>query len=47
MDLFYDTSDYHLLRKGIWLRQRQGQWQTRYLYRYSSGNVMAQLVPLN
>jgi len=29
VDSFYDTSDFLLLRKGIWLRQRQGHWQTR------------------
>merc|ERR1719319_318928 len=32
-DLYYDTDDFLLLRKGTWLRKRveQGVWQIRYL----------------
>ena len=31
-DLYFDTEDYQLLRKGVWVRRRgEGSWQMRWL----------------
>lgn len=31
VDVHFDTTDYRLLRKGVWLKQRHGKWQTRFM----------------
>jgi hypothetical protein len=44
VDRFYDTSDFVLLRRGIWLRQRHGLWQTR---RVSTWNITVDIIFLS